>query len=50
VGDLSGLSIEQQRERLKAVFADLGNDLAKHLNGDAVIDHYLKARFAVQSV
>jgi ribosomal protein L16 Arg81 hydroxylase len=50
VGDISGLSIEQQRERLKAVFADLGSDLAKHLNGDAVIDHYLKARFAAQSV
>jgi 50S ribosomal protein L16 3-hydroxylase len=48
MGDLSGLSIDQQRQRLKGIFADLAGDLAKQLNIDALIDQYLQTRSMAQ--
>jgi ribosomal protein L16 Arg81 hydroxylase len=43
-GELSGLSAEESGERLREVFADLGQDLAKRLASDEFLGRYMERR------
>jgi ribosomal protein L16 Arg81 hydroxylase len=40
--ELSGLSAKETRERLREIFADLGQDLAKRLASDELVERYMK--------
>jgi ribosomal protein L16 Arg81 hydroxylase len=43
-GELSGLSESEVRERLQAIFADLGRDLARQLTSDSLLTRYLQSQ------